>query len=126
MGSTVLTASAKMHGYFYICNVLQNFLISLFAPLNVGAFFISTVALFHSLAASILRLSLAAFVFAESFHCFVVVCLTLLSFSSLFGLLTSSLNGYSSTCVAFHASVSFISPASWLAEGSLYFCNSVR
>ena len=51
---------------------MQNFFISLLAPLMVIAFLITSGALFQSLEESMLILSLAALDFAESLHFFVV------------------------------------------------------
>ena len=73
-----------------ISNVLQNFFIFSFAPDNVSALVIIFGALFHNLAESMLKLSLAALDLAESFQTLFVPGLTFLSLLSLFGLFGSS------------------------------------
>ena len=61
---------------------------------------------------------------ASSFQSFLVPGLTVLPEFTLLGLNVSSWTGYEATWVAFQASVSLISAASWLTEDRLYFSSS--
>ena len=100
---------------------MQNVFISCFAPDSVNALVIIFGALFHNLAESMLKLSLAALDLAESFQTLVVPGLTFLSLLTLFGLFGSSWTGYEGILQAFHVSINLISPASWLTDWRFYF-----
>ena len=109
---------------YYNSNVLENFFISLLAMNVVSALVTSCGARFQSLAQSMLTLTLPALVLAVSFHLLFVISLTSPSMSGLFGLFSLIWKGYEGTWVDFHASISFISPASWFTDGKLYFLSN--
>ena len=76
--------------YYKISRDLQYFLISHFAQFKLGVFLIPNGALFHSMAVSLLKLSLAALDLASSFQIFIELALMFLPWSSLPWMLDSS------------------------------------
>ena len=104
-----------------IGSVMQNFLMSFFALINVFAIFNSAGALFHSLIASPRKLAFALHKTPNSIHFPLEHPLVSLPFSGWVCL--SPFTGYSTSFSIFHISVNFICAFVWFTDSILFLAS---